>query len=177
MMFVFSYSTGHHMAVLWIKAPCRVISNKCRTYSAAGRSERWPTGIQNQVQEDQVVPEDPGYQGWGQSQNLKLDHAVNDVSQSPLQIQKQGRHEVLRWMYAMIRVEMSSREPEKVPGTPGGPGGPWGPGLPTSLLLAEWTNNTCSHTTVTPQSSLLQKKKAPNSYLCSWKCTAGSQWK
>lgn len=40
----------------------------------------------------------------------------------------------------MIRVEMSSKEPEKVPGTPGGPGGPGGPGLPTSLLLAKRTN-------------------------------------
>lgn len=38
---------------------------------------------------------------------------------------------------------MSSSEPEKVPGIPGGPGGPGGPGLPTSLLLAEWTNKTC----------------------------------
>lgn len=38
-------------------------------------------------------------------------------------------------MYAIIRVEMSSNEPEKVPGIPGGPGGPGGPGVPVSLLL------------------------------------------
>lgn len=38
-------------------------------------------------------------------------------------------------MYAIIRVEMSSKDPEKVPGTPGGPGGPGGPGDPTTLFL------------------------------------------
>lgn len=38
-------------------------------------------------------------------------------------------------MYAMIRAEMSSIEPEKVPGIPGGPGGPGGPGTPACLLL------------------------------------------
>lgn len=58
----------------------------------------------------------------------------------------------------MIRVEMSSRDPEKVPGSPAGPGGPGGPGLPTSLLLAEKTNRRCSHTTVTPRSFFAPKK-------------------
>lgn len=53
---------------------------------------------------------------------------------------------------------MSSSEPEKVPGIPGGPGGPGGPGLPTSLLLAEWTNKTCSHPFLSAQSSLLHMK-------------------
>lgn len=53
---------------------------------------------------------------------------------------------------------MSSSEPEKVPGIPGGPGGPGGPGLPTSLLLAEWTNKTCSRSILSPRSSLLQIK-------------------
>lgn len=38
-------------------------------------------------------------------------------------------------MYAMILVEMSSIEPEKLPGIPGGPGGPGGPGAPLNLLL------------------------------------------
>lgn len=42
-------------------------------------------------------------------------------------------------MYAMIRVEISSIEPEKVPGIPGGPGGPGSPGVPTSLLLPAWS--------------------------------------
>lgn len=37
-------------------------------------------------------------------------------------------------MYARIRAEMSSKDPEKVAGVPGGPGGPGGPGDPTSLL-------------------------------------------
>lgn len=38
-------------------------------------------------------------------------------------------------MYAIIRVEISSKDPEKVPGVPGGPGGPGGPGDPTTLFL------------------------------------------
>ncbi len=38
-------------------------------------------------------------------------------------------------MYAMMRAEMSSIEPEKLPGIPGGPGGPGGPGFPVCLYL------------------------------------------
>lgn len=41
-------------------------------------------------------------------------------------------------MYAIILVEMSSKDPEKLPGIPGGPGGPGGPGDPTTLFLPAW---------------------------------------
>lgn len=44
-------------------------------------------------------------------------------------------------MYAMIRVEMSSKDPEKVPGIPGGPGGPGGPGDPTTRFLPAWNTS------------------------------------
>lgn len=47
-------------------------------------------------------------------------------------------------MYAIILVEMSSKDPEKVPGIPGGPGGPGGPGDPTTLFLPAWNTSKIS---------------------------------
>ncbi len=51
-------------------------------YSEAWRWERWSSGIQSQVQEDQVVLEDPEPRGWDQSPNLKLHKMVNDGQHS-----------------------------------------------------------------------------------------------
>lgn len=63
----------------------------------------------------------------------------------------------------MILVEMSSIEPEKLPGIPGGPGGPGGPGAPLNLLLPardKWNMFTLSSVPLTDCElvTLLQKK-------------------
>lgn len=50
-----------------------------------------------------------------------------------------GKRKGLRRRYAMTWAEISSIEPENVPGLPGGPGGPGGPGTPVCLVLPGWS--------------------------------------
>lgn len=75
-------------------------------------------------------------------------------------------------MYARIRAEMSSKEPEKVAGVPGGPGGPGGPGDPTSLLLPA-RNTIIDHVSGDLQ-GLFQWFET-RTYLCIQRCTGASQ--
>ena len=81
-------------------------------------------------------------------------------------------------MYAIIRVEMSSIEPEKVPGIPGGPGGPGGPGILDCRLLPAcnkciFVNNLFRVLTACDLVTSLQN----NSYSDSQRCTGASQKK
>lgn len=48
-----------------------------------------------------------------------------------------------RCMYAIIRVDMSSIEPEKDPGVPGGPGGPGSPRTADCVLLLRYSEMYC----------------------------------
>lgn len=162
--FFLGKSSHQQKAVRRIKALCKVMSNKCCTYSAAMQWVRWLSGIQNQVQEDQVVLEDPGYQGWDQSQNLKLDHVVNDVWQSPLQTDSRGDTKSYAGCRQWFELRCLPESRRRFQGLPEARVDLEDLGFrPVCFWLNGQIDKTCSHTTVTPQ-SFFAPKKAPNSY-------------